>query len=129
EKDARNPDVSAAQRLFSMAKLYRAVGRGGLLAEDYGPIQQKLGDLGGLAEADAKVTQGLARANAPAATRLTLLLKLACGEAAPLGPAADRAKAEALKLVRLDDTRAELARSPERMAEVRTLIQAAGLAA
>ena len=62
-------------------------------------------------------------------TRLTLLLKLACGEAAPLGPAADRAKAEALKLVRLDDTRAELARSPERMAEVRTLIQAAGLAA
>ena len=129
EKDARNPDTSAAQRLFALAKLYRGVGRGGLSPEDYSPIQQKLGDLGGLAEADAKVTQGLARANAPAATRLTLLLKLACGEAAPLGPAADRAKAEALKLVRLDDTRAELARSPERMAEVRTLIQAAGLAA
>jgi len=129
EKAARNAEVSAAQRLFSLAKLYRGLGRGGLAKEDYQPIQLKLGDLGGLAEADAKVTQGVARANAPVTHRLTLLLKLACGEAAPLGPAADRAKAEALKLVRLDATREELARSPERMAEVRTLIQAAGLAA
>ena len=129
EKDARSESVSAAHRLLALAKLYRAVARGGLAPEDYKPIQLKIGDIGGLVEADAKVAQGLARANASPTHKLTLLLKLACGEAAPPGPAADRARIEALKLVRLDETRAELARSPERMAEVRDLIQAAGLAA
>ncbi|MBA4795551.1 MAG: hypothetical protein H2041_17975 [Phenylobacterium sp.] len=129
EKDARSDSVSAAHRLLALAKLHRAVARGGLAVEDYKPIQLKIGDIGGLVEADAKVAQGLARANASPAHKLTLLLKLACGEAAPPGPAADRARIEALKLVRMDETRAELARSPERMAEVRDLIQAAGLAA
>ena len=61
--------------------------------------------------------------------RLSLLLKLACGEAAPLGPAADRARAEALKLVRHDDVRNELMKSPEQVEAVRELIQQAGLAA
>ena len=61
--------------------------------------------------------------------RLTLLLKLASGESAPLGPAADRAKAEALKLVRHADTRAELSGAPDQVEAVRDLIQQAGLAA
>jgi len=61
--------------------------------------------------------------------RLTLLLKLACGESAPLGPAADRAKAEAMKLVRHEDTRAELSGAPDQVEAVRDLIQQAGLAA
>lgn len=129
EKDARNADLSASQRLFALAKLHRQVGRAGLVREDVEPLQLKLGDVGGLVEADAKVTHTLARANAPLTHRLTLLLKLACGEAAPPGPAGDRARAEALKLMRMDETRSELARSPERMAEVRTLVEAAGLAA
>lgn len=129
EKDVRSNDTSASQRLFALAKLHRQVGRAGLAREDVEPLQLKIGDLGGIIEADAKMTQALARANAPFTQRLTLLLKLACGEAAPPGPAADRAKAEALKLMRMDEARQELARSPDRMAEVRTLFQAAGLAA
>lgn len=129
EKDIRNAEASAAQRLLTLAKLHRQVGRAGLAAEDVAPLQMKLGDLGGLVEADAKVTATLARANAPLTQRLTLLLKLACGEAAPPGPAGDRAKVEALKLMRMDETREELARSPERMTEVRNLFQAAGVAA
>jgi hypothetical protein len=61
--------------------------------------------------------------------RLTLLLRLASGEQAPLGPASERARAEALKLVRLDETRAELARAPESMGQVRNLLQALSRAA
>jgi len=62
-------------------------------------------------EAGAKVTASLARAKAP------------------LGPAADRARAEALKLVRLPGARTALTEAPEQVEAVRSLLQQAGLAA
>lgn len=129
EKEFRYGPDTAAAKLASLARLQKAVARGGLLPQDYEPIQVKLGDIGGLVEADAKLTATLARAAAPPLHRLTLLLKIANGEAGPLGPAADRARMEALRLVRLDETRAELAKAPERMAQVKDLIQQAGMAA
>lgn len=129
EKEMLDGADSAAVRLGRLAALHRAVGRCGLVAEDFEPIQEKLGDLGGQLEAKTKLTQNVARANAPLIHRLTLLLKLASGEAAPFGPAANRAKAEALRLFRQDELRAELAAQPEQMQTVRDLIQQAGLAA
>ena len=129
EKEFRNSGEGVASRLVTLAALQRACGRCGLVAEDFEPIQLKLGDMGGLLEADAKLTAQLAKANATAVHRLTLLLKLASGESAPLGPAADRAKTEALKLVRSDAARAELSSAPEQVEAVRDLIQQAGLAA
>jgi hypothetical protein len=129
EKEFRNGAESAAARLSVLAVLQRSAGRCGLVEEDFEPIQLKLGDLGGIIEADAKLTAQLAKANASAVHRLTLLLRLASGESAPLGPAADRAKAEAMKLVRHEDTRVELSQAPEQVETVRDLIQQAGLAA
>jgi hypothetical protein len=129
EKEFRNSNDGVAGRLAALAALQRGSARCGLVPEDFEPIQLKLGDIGGLVEADAKLTLQLARANAPAISRLTLLLKLATGESAPLGPAADRARAEALKLVRHEDTRTELAGAPDQMETVRELIQRAGIAA
>jgi len=129
EKEVRNSPDSAASRLAALADLQRSVARSGLVAEDYQPIQAKIGDLGGLIEADAKLVAAVAKATAPALHRLTLLLRLAAGEAAPLGPAADRARAEAMRLLRQDDVRSELANQPERMAQIRDMIQAASLAA
>lgn len=129
EKEFRYGPDTAATKLVVLARLQKAVARGGLLFEDFQPIQVKLGDIGGLVEADAKLTATVARAQAPVLHRLTLLLRLANGEAAPLGPAADRARMEALKLVRLDETRTELASSPERAAQMKDLFQQAGLAA
>jgi len=129
EKEFRYGPDTAATKLVVLAGLQKAVARGGLLVEDYQPIQVKLGDIGGLVEADAKLTATVAKAQAPVLHRLTLLLRLANGEAAPLGPAADRARMEALKLVRLDETRSELAKAPDRAAQMRDLFQQAGLAA
>ena len=39
-------------------------------------------------ESDSRLVLMMANADAPALNRLTILLKLACGETAPLGPAA-----------------------------------------
>lgn len=123
------PLESAGGRLAQLAALHRAVGRCGLVPEDFEPIQEKLGDVGGAVENESRLTQAVARANAPTLNRLVMLLRLAAGETAPRGPAAIRARSEALKLFKLDSTRAELAAAPEQMAQVRNLIQAAGMAA
>ncbi|HKP78288.1 MAG TPA: hypothetical protein VJU34_04100 [Phenylobacterium sp.] len=129
EKEMTAQDENPGARLGQLAALHRSVGRCGLVPEDFHPIQEKLGDIGGHVEAQARLSQTVARANAPLLHRLTLLLKLASGESAPLGPAANRARAEALKLFKMDETRAALASAPDQMRQVRDLIQAAGLAA
>ena len=123
EKEFRASPDSASSKLAALAAIQKSCARGGLAPEDYGPIQAKIGDVGGLLEADAKAVIHLARANVPPVHRLLLLLRMAVGETAPHGPAADRARAEALKLVRQDDVRTELAKTPERMGQVRDLIQ------
>lgn len=129
DQELKAGEETAAVKLAALASLQRAVGRCGMMEEDRDPIQAKLGDMGGAVEAAAKLTASIAKAPAPAIHRLTLLLRLASGESAPLGPAADRARAEAMKLVRHDDTRAELSQAPDQASAVRDLIQQAGLAA
>lgn len=129
EKEVRQGPDSPAVRMSALAGLQRDIARAGLAPEDYGPVQAKLGELGGILDAEVRLTAGLARARAPASDRLMLLLRLALGETAPLGPASERAKAEAMRLIRQDETRRELARSPERMAQVGDLIRQVGLAA
>jgi hypothetical protein len=129
ETEAAGSDETAAAKLGKLAALQRQVGRCGLAPEDSAMIQTRLGALGGMVEAKGRLAAALARAEAPPVHRLTVLLRLAAGESAPLGPAADRARAEALKLVRQPATRAALAQSPEQFEAVRALIQQAGLAA
>ena len=116
-------------RLVELAKLQKAVARCGLVEEAFKPLQLKLGEIGGLVEADAKLVASTIRATAPALNRLTALLKLACGESGPLGPVADRARVEALKLARQDDTRAELSSAPGEVDAIRDLLKHAALAA
>jgi hypothetical protein len=128
EKETRETHHPAT-RMMELAKLQRAVARCGLIEEAYKPIQAKLGELGGTVEADAKLIATTLRATVPALSRLTALLKLASGEAGPLGPAADRARAEALKLARNDETRTELSGAPDRVDAIRDLLRHAALAA
>lgn len=129
ETEIRGGEETPGARLGKLAALQRQVGRCGLAPEDSATVQGRLGELGGMIESDAKLAASLARAKAPPLHRLTLLLRLAAGESAPLGPAADRARSEALKLVRLPETRSALAAAPDQVETVRTLLQQAGLAA
>jgi hypothetical protein len=129
EKDLRNGPDTPAVKLAVLAELQRAVRQAGLSENDQASAAAKIGEIGGLIETDAKLAQLLVRAEAPVGQRLTLLLKLAAGETAPLGPAADRARAEATKLLRSPETRTTIAADPDALERVRGLIQSAGLAA
>jgi hypothetical protein len=129
EKDLRNGPDSPSTKLTVLADLQKAVFAAGLNESDQAGAAGKIGEIGGLIEADARLVSLVARATAPAHHRLTLLLKLAMGETCPLGPAADRAKAEALKMMRAPDIRDELARTPENLGKVREMMTAMGMAA
>ena len=129
EKEFRQGSETVAARLQRLAGLQRAVARAGLAAEDFEPIQAKIGDVGGMVEADARLVASIARAQAPAGQKLLLTLRLAVGDTAPLGPAADRARHEAIRMVRSPEMRLELASDNLRMAPIRRLIGQLGLAA
>lgn len=129
EKEMRYGADSPATRMASLAALQKNVVRAGLVVEDAAPVQAKIGEIGGLVEADGRIVALIAKAPAPAVHRLNLLLRIAVGEAGPLGPAADRARSEALRLVRHPDLREEMARSPDAVNRVRDMMQSAGMAA
>ena len=80
-------------------------------------------------EAEARLVTSIGRAPSSAGQRLALLLRFAVGEAGPSGPVAARAKAEVMRLLKTPETRGELTSSPEALAKLRPLMQAAGLAA
>jgi hypothetical protein len=130
EKEALSGEVETPPaRLQALAALSRSVGRCGLAPEDRDPIQAYLGELGGRIEADARLIAAVLKAKAPAVQKLSFLLRLAGGETAPAGPAAERARIEALRLVRDETVKGELAADPAQMSAVRDLIRESGVAA
>ena len=116
-------------KLAVLARLQRSVRAAQLGEHDEAQITTAIGAVGGVLEAETGLVEQIGRASAPLPQKLTALLKLATRQTAPSGPAADRAKAEALKLLRTKDVRAALAASPDEIAPLKELMQAAGLAA
>jgi hypothetical protein len=123
EKELRQGPDTAVSKQAALAVLQRTVCRSGLVREDYEPLCAKLGELGAQVESDARLVTMLVRAPAPLAQRLSLLVRLAMGEAGPTGPVADKARLEALKLARAPEARDELAASPETMDLLKGLVQ------
>jgi hypothetical protein len=123
ERELRQGPDSPASKLAALAALQRALVRSGLVVEDYEPLCARLGEVGGMIEADARLVAMLVRAPAPLPQKMALLIKLAMGEAGPTGPVADRAKAEAIKLARAPEAREELAGSPETMDLLKGMVQ------
>jgi hypothetical protein len=123
ERELRQGPDSPASKLAALAALQRALVRSGLVVEDYEPLCARLGEVGGMIEADARLVAMLVRAPAPLPQKMALLIKLAMGEAGPTGPVADRAKAEAIKLARTPEAREELAGSPETLDLLKGMVQ------
>ncbi|MFB7882504.1 hypothetical protein [Brevundimonas diminuta] len=117
------------QRLLSLAALQRSVRNAGLPERETQAVVDALGLVGGSVEADARLTTQIARAPAPIPQKLAALLRLAAAETGPTGPVAERARAEALRLLRAPDTRAALGAEPQAVLTLRPLMQAVGLAA
>ncbi len=129
EKEMRYGPETPAAKLAALAALQRGVLKAALAEGDTTEILAKIGEVGGWIENDVKFVTLIAKAEAPAPHRLLLLLRLACGEAGPRGPVADRAKSEAMRLLRAPSARAELAAAPETLDRVKALMSQAGLAA
>ena len=117
------------QRLLSLVALQRSVRNAGLPERETQAVVDALGLVGGAVEADARLTTQIARAPAPIPQKLAALLRLAAAETGPTGPVAERARAEALRLLRAPDTRAALGAEPQAVLTLRPLMQAVGLAA
>ncbi len=122
----QGPDPPGA-KLAALADLQAAVRCAELDPADVALICTRLGEAGGWVEAQAHLAAQLARSDAPPTTRALVLLRMAVGETAPRGPAADRARAEAVKLLRTPDLQADAAAHPDSAARLRHL--AAQLAA
>ena len=131
ESEMRAPSAAqtTAQKLGILASLQRSVRVCGLTERDDAEINAAIGTVGGTVEAEARIVMMVARSPAPLLQKLSVLLRLAAGETAPLGPAADRAKAEAIKLFRAPESRAVLSAAPETLIPLKGLMKAAGLAA
>jgi hypothetical protein len=122
ERELRQGPDSAAAKLSALAALQRSLVRSGLVIEDYEPLCARLGEVGGMIESDARLVAMLVRAPAPLPQKISVLVKLANGEAGPTGPVAEKAKAEVMKLARAPEAREELANSPETMDLLKTLV-------
>lgn len=122
ETELASSAETPSARLGKLADLRRQIARSGADAAGLDTVLEKVGETGGRIEAAARLTALIARANAPAPQRLTLLLKMAVGESAPPGPAADRAKAEALRLARDPAAREALAKAPEVLSQLKSLM-------
>ncbi|WP_312599427.1 hypothetical protein, partial [Brevundimonas sp.] len=81
---------SPSQKLAILARLQRAVRAANLGEHDEKQISDAIGAVGARLEADAGLVAQIVRAPAPAPKKLAALLKLAAGEAGPLGPSAER---------------------------------------
>jgi hypothetical protein len=128
ETESRSGAESPAARLAALAELQRAAWRVGSDIAECRAACETIGATGGLIEADARLVQLIARAQAPVLQRLTPLLRLAAGETAPQGRAAERARAEALKLLRSPEARSAFAESPDSFDRLRHLMPSADAA-
>ncbi|MBW8882517.1 MAG: hypothetical protein JF615_14185, partial [Asticcacaulis sp.] len=129
ERDMRDSTTSAANRLQVLAHMQRRIKNATLMEKDCEDARARLGQLGGMIAQDIQLIPHMLKANMAPVQKLTLLLGFATGMAAPLGPVSDQAKAEALKFLRAPVMRQALAEDPQALANLKPMIQAAGLAA
>ena len=129
EKEFRTASSSAPARLAMLADLQRSIKRAALPESEAMVCLGKIGELGGMIEADCKLIATVAKSDAPMPPRLVLLLRMATGDAGPTGPVADRARAEVIRLLRAPEARVQLAAQPKALETVKSLMVEAGLAA
>lgn len=124
ERDGVGQIQPPRTKLQVLAWMQRSITKAGLTSEDADPIVKRIGEVGGLVEAESKYIATIVKAQVAPANRLMMLLALSLGETGPSGPVASRAKAEAMKLLRLPEVRQEIAASPDTAAAVKRFLEA-----
>ncbi len=127
DTEAMSGKAPAAIRLGQLANLYRRVARAGGQEAGIEALLTLIGEMGGKLEAEAKIIQGIRKAAHSPVEKVQALIRMATGEAAPLGPAAERARQEAKRLAAHPDTTAHL--SARAAVQLQTMVQNLGRAA
>ncbi len=120
---------SPSARMLHVAELYREAAHASVGVSGSNQLLARLAELGGRIEAESKMVSLIAKSAASPAQKVTALVRMATGETAPPGPAADRAKASVLKLATDPEVRAALAEDAESMRRLRQLVASLASAA
>ena len=115
--------------LHVSSELQHALAAADLPTAEGASISARLGEAGGWVEADARLVHQLAHSPAPPVTRALVLLRMASGEAAPRGPAAERARVELFRLLRAPELHRDAGEHPESFRRLRDLLSVSALAA
>jgi hypothetical protein len=129
DAEIKSTKLPAQARLNQLAALYRRIARSGGKEAGIEPLLQIIGDLGGKIEADAKVLAQFRKTALPPVQKLQLLIRMAMGETAPIGPATERARLEAKRVMAQPETIHELSREPRMLHQVQTMMNALDRAA
>ena len=113
---------SPGARLLHVAEIYREAARAGGDVAGASEVLQRLSEIGGRIEAENKVVSLVSKSGASPSQKLTALLKMATGETAPPGPAAERARGSVLKLAADPEIRAALAEDADSMRRLRQVV-------
>ncbi len=117
-----NSASSPGARLLHIAELYRESARAGGDVAGTEEVLRRLADIGGRIEAENKIVALIAKSGASPMQKLHALLKMATGESAPLGPAAERAKIMVLKLAADPELRSALSEDAESVRRLRQVL-------
>lgn len=129
ERDIRDANRPVAQRLTFLAHVQRRAQTAQLPDKDVEDITLKCGQFGAQIAAEVNLINQTLRNSSPPVHKLLVMLSYAAGQAAPIGPVSEQAKAEALRMLRNPEFRQSLLGNPQMLAQLKPMMQAAGLAA
>lgn len=129
ERHMRENSQSTAQRLLVLAQMQGRIAAAALVEQDCEEVSRKLGEIGSQIATDVKLLAHILRGGTSAMQKFSMLLSFAAGQSAPFGPLGEQAKAEVMKMMRDPAMRSGLSAQPAVLAQLRPMMQAAGVLA
>jgi len=120
--------IPPLHRLMALRRLQRTIEGAGLVGKSAENTTEALGRIGTKIAEESRVLSQIGKASAPVQQRLTVLLRLASADTAPVGKVNEMARSEAMRLMRLPETRQSLQAAPEALATLIPMLKSVGMA-
>lgn len=127
ETEMRSSPMTPSQKLMALRRVQRAVETAGLSGKDAEKTLEVLGVLGNKIVEESRLLAQIAKAPVPCGQKISVLLKMATGETAPRGPFSEKAKGEALRLLRSPEGRDMTQGQPEVLRSLIPMMRQLGL--
>ncbi len=129
ETEMRAPGVSPGQKLLSLRRLQKAVEVAKLSGKEAEHSLEVLGTLGLKVASESHLLAQIVKAPVPLPQRLSILLKMAAADNAPVGPVTEQARQEALKLLRSPEGRRMVQSEPDAVKVLMPQLKSVGMVA